>query len=88
MATQQSYDQNHDQDKPEYPADAITTTAAIITTALIPEAASKQEGQQDGYEKRSITVSPPFSDVESRGGSQGSNEPLVSVSFEIHDITA
>ena len=41
MAAQQPHDQDHDQDNPEYPADAITTTLAIVAAAVIPEAASQ-----------------------------------------------
>jgi hypothetical protein len=43
MAAQQPHDQDHDQDNPEYPADAITATAAIVAAAVIPDAAPEQE---------------------------------------------
>src|SRR5579864_4254400 len=45
-------DQHHDQDKPQYPADAITATPAIVTAAVIPEAASEQQDHQDDHQNQ------------------------------------
>src|SRR5271166_3973313 len=44
MAAQQPDDQEHNQDKPEYPADAITTSPAIVAAAVISEDAPESDG--------------------------------------------
>jgi hypothetical protein len=55
MATRQPHDQDHDQDNPEYPADAITTTLVIVAAAVIPEAAPEQEDHRMMIRINSIT---------------------------------
>jgi hypothetical protein len=55
MAAQQPHDQDHDQDNPEYPADAITTTLAISAAAVIPEATPEQEDHRMMIRINSIT---------------------------------
>lgn len=48
--TEQPHDQNDDQDGSEYSADAITTTAGVVATAIISESAAKEKYKQNNYE--------------------------------------
>jgi hypothetical protein len=47
LAAQQPHDQDDDQDKPEYPADAVAATPTIVAAAVISDATSEQQDQQD-----------------------------------------
>src|SRR5579862_5297031 len=70
MAAQQPYDQQHDKNKPESAAKAISTTPAIIAAAVIPQAAPEQEDQQDDYQDQfhhDVSVSTAFVVATQRG---------------------
>ena len=49
-STTQPHDQNDDQDSSEYSADAITTTAGVVATAIISKSATEEKYKQNNYE--------------------------------------
>jgi hypothetical protein len=65
----------HDQDNPEYPAEIITTTPAIIAATVIPEAASEQEDQQD-YDQNQIHNGFSASAASGSDGGDTRSQPL------------
>src|SRR5271169_767630 len=57
-ATKQPDDQHNYQDNPEYSADSITATAAIIPATIISEASTKKNYQQYDYKDERHERSP------------------------------